>query len=179
MRVLNIIDDYNRECVAIQVGLSMGAQRVTRVLDWAVELYGRPQQIRTDNGPEFTAHHYQEWCKRRGIQTKYIQPGKPNQNGYIERFNRTFREDVLDAYLFSNLHQLQVIADKWRTEYNEGHPHQSLQGKSPQQFKCSRSKIIDDYQRVKAIINDSIESALTPCPSPIGWSLHDHLNDII
>ncbi len=165
VRLFNIIDDYNRECLSIECGISMPAQRVTRILDQVIETYGQPESIRTDNGPEFISHHYTDWCRGRGIDQNFIQPGKPYQNGYIERFNRTFREDVLDAYVFENFSQLMITSDKWQEQYNSGHPHQSLGGLTPLGFKASRRKHIDAYQRVKAIQSDSptVESALTNC----------------
>ena len=110
VRILNIIDDFNRESLAIEVGISISSERVTRILDWIIELKGKPENIRTDNGPEFTSHHYLQWCEANDINPNHIQPGKPNQNGYVERFNRTYREDVLNAYLFESLSQLQVMS---------------------------------------------------------------------
>jgi len=96
----------------------------------------------------------------------YIQPGKPNQNGFIERFNRTFREDVLDAYLFDKISQLQLTADLWKMEYNTGYPHKSLCRMSPEGFKNSRRKVINAYEKVKAKMNGSfiVEPALTFSP---------------
>lgn len=161
VRLLNIIDDYNRACLCIEVGISIGSDRVTRILDRIIELYGKPQSIRTDNGPEFTSTTYIDWCKSNSIKAIHIQPGKPKQNGYVERFNRTFREDILDAYIFENIDQLQVKADNWQNQYNYGHPHKSLGRKTPELFKYSRRKIIDAYELVKAKMDDSIESALT------------------
>jgi putative transposase len=175
VRILNIIDDYNRECLSIDAGISIGSNRVTRILDWIIERRGKPIQIRTDNGPEFTSHHYVDWCEQNQIQPKYIQPGKPNQNGFVERFNRTYREDVLDAYLFADIHQLQIITDKWKQDYNNGHPHQAFQGRSPIQFKLSRSKVIEAYEKVKAKMNGSDEPALTISSPSICWSLRDNL----
>lgn len=167
VRTFNVIDDYNRECLRIECGLSMPSQRVTRILDELIETYGKPEHIRTDNGPEFTSHHYVDWCKKKGIVASYIQPGKPYQNGYIERFNRTFREDVLDAYIFESFTQLKITTEKWREEYNAGHPHQSLAGMTPLGFKASRRKHIYAYQKNKATQSDSpiVESALSFCQS--------------
>jgi len=99
-----------------------------------LEYYGKPKYIRTDNGPEFISSEYKEWCKKYNITRVYSEPGKPMQNGYVERFNRTFREDILDAYLFSSVSQFQVIADKIIEDYNDNHPHESLRGKSPREF---------------------------------------------
>lgn len=172
VRILNIIDDYNRACLITECGISMPSERVTRLLEQIIEQRGKPASIRTDNGPEFTSHHFVDWCKENEIETKYIQPGKPHQNGYIERFNRTFREDVLDAYIFENLRQLRVVSQKWQDEYNYGHPHQSLGGMTPVGFEISRRKVIEAYELVKAKMNGSpaVEPALTNSP-PSKWAL--------
>jgi putative transposase len=179
VRILNVIDDFNRQCLSIEVGLSICSSRVTRVLDWLIELYGKPQSIRTDNGPEFTSHHYTDWCKEHDIEMNHIQPGKPSQNGYIERFNRTYREDVLDAYIFESMPQLRLISKQWQEQYNHGHPHQSLRGMAPVQFKYSRRKSIEAYEAVKAKWNEGIPSALTASTSSMGWTLSENLNGII
>ena len=179
VRILNIIDDFNRECLAIEVGVSISSERVTRVLDWIIELKGKPENIRTDNGPEFTSHHYTLWCETNEIIPNHIQPGKPHQNGYVERFNRTFREDVLNAYLFESLTQVQVMSNKWQEEYNHGHPHQSLKGMTPIGFKYSRSKSIEAYEAVKVKMNEDKSSTLTASTSSMGWTLRESSNGII
>ncbi len=129
LRVLNIIDDCNRECLCTQGSISYPTLRVLRRLEELKEEVGTPQYIRTDNGPEFISKAYINWCEKNDIQRVYSEPGKPMQNGYIERFNRTFREDVLDAYLFSSFRQLNVLAEKWKEDYNQYHPHKSLNNK--------------------------------------------------
>jgi len=179
VRILNIIDDFNRECLAIEVGVSISSDRVTRILDWIIELKGKPENIRTDNGPEFTSHHYMLWCETNDIIANHIQPGKPHQNGYVERFNRTYREDVLDAYLFESLSQLQVMSNKWQEEYNHGHPHQSLNGMTPIGFKYSQSKSIEAYKAVKVKVNEDKSSTLTASTPSIGWTLCEYQNGII
>ena len=145
IRIFNVIDDYNREALAIEPGLGFPSERVIRVLNHLGEEIGLPKAIRVDNGPEFTSINFQNWCKENKVEIKYIQPGSPVQNAFIERFNRYFREDVLDAYWFENLEQLRVIIEKWRTDYNENHPHKSLGRLSPNPFKAlSKSKDIKD-----------------------------------
>ena len=135
IRILNVIDDYNREALAIEVGLGFPSDRVIRVLRHLGEEVGLPQCIRVDNGPEFTAVKFQKWCESNAIEIRYIQPGSPTQNAFIERFNRYFREDVLDAYWFEDMEQLRIIIDKWRYDYNENHPHKSLGRLTPNQYK--------------------------------------------
>ncbi len=100
---LNIIDDYNRETLWIEVDHSLPAERMVRVLENLLLWRAAPKQIRMDNGPEFISKRLENWAKEKQIELLHIQPGKPAQNAYIERFNRTFREDVLDAYLFDSL----------------------------------------------------------------------------
>lgn len=143
VRTFNIIDDYNREALAIEVGLSLPSERVKRVLDRLFFARGKPLSIRSDNGPEFTSHILADFCKEKKIEQWFIQPGKPSQNGYIERFNRTFREDILDAYIFEDLSQLRILSQQWLEKYNLGHPHQSLGGKSPLRFKDERKSKTD------------------------------------
>lgn len=134
IRVLNITDDYNREAMAIETALSFPSSRVIRTLEVLEEEYGLPEYIRVDNGPEFISNQLKEWCDHKHIKLKFIQPGKPAQNAYIERFNRIFREDILDAYWFEDLETLRVITEKWRQDYNANHPHSSLGGISPIEY---------------------------------------------
>lgn len=169
LRTFNVIDDYNRQCLGIRTGISMPSVRVTRILDEIIETYGKPRAIRCDNGPEFVSIHFEQWAKTNEIAIKYIQPGKPNQNGYIERFNRTYREDVLDAYLFSDLQQVQITTEHWIDQYNTKYPHQSLGRMSPVGFRYSRRKVIDAYELVKAKMNGSLrEPALTNSSPSMG-----------
>jgi putative transposase len=133
-RTLNVIDEANREGLRIECGKSIPSARVVRVMTELVEVYGRPDAIRLDNGPEFTADTFVDWAKEQGIALLYIQPGKPNQNAFIERFNRSFREEVLDANLFNTLSEVQSIADAWLSDYNEYRPHESLGNVPPIEF---------------------------------------------
>ena len=133
-RTLNILDDFNREALWIEVDTSLPAQRVIRVLEMVMLWHGTPKQIRMDNGPELISHRLESWAREQGMELAHIQPGKPAQNAYIERFNRTFREDVLDAYLFSSLDEVRQVVEPWLDEYNAIRPHESLQGLSPYQF---------------------------------------------
>lgn len=133
-RTLNVIDEANRECLAIEVGTSIPSARLIRVLNRLVDCYGTPDAIRLNNGPEIISHAFTEWAGAKGISIRYIQPGKPNQNAFIERFNRTYRTEVLNAHLFANLQQVQTITDTWLIDYNEYRPHDSLGGVPPMQF---------------------------------------------
>ena len=108
------------------VAASLPSRRVTQVLDAPTLVHGAPQAIRVDNGPEFLAQAFVEWCAGHGTAIHHIQPGKPDQNAYIERFNRTYRTEVLNAHLFESLEELQALTDTWLRVYNEERPHDSL-----------------------------------------------------
>lgn len=135
IRTANIIDDYNRESLGILISFSLTSKRITRWLDQLALSHGYPDRIRVDNGPENISHHFQKWAKSHGIAIQYIQPGKPAQNAYIERFNRTYREAVLDMYLFRNIQDAQDITDSWIKHYNEERPHEALNNLSPIHFR--------------------------------------------
>jgi putative transposase len=135
-RVLNVLDEGVREGLAIEVDTSLPAKRVVRVLDRLGELRGLPAALRMDNGPELIAQELLDWCERNGVEPRHIQPGKPDQNAYIERYNRTFREEVLDAYLFDDLEQVREISTDWLRIYNEERPHDALGSMPPARFRA-------------------------------------------
>ena len=130
-RTLNLMDDYNREALGIEVDTSLPAERVVRVLEQITDWRGLPKRIRVDNGPEFISSKLALWCEEKGVTLQFIQPGKPTQNAYIERFNGSFRRHVLDAYLFEDLHQVRALAEEWMEDYNHHRPHDALQGRCP------------------------------------------------
>lgn len=125
-RLLNIIDDFNRESIAIEVDTSLPALRVIRVLERLIESRQMPQYIRVDNGPEFISDRLQSWCEDRKIDLKFIQPGKPMQNGFVERNNGSLRKELLDAYLFYTLNEVRIMAEEWQQDYNHERPHDAL-----------------------------------------------------
>jgi len=133
-RTLNIIDDFNREGLWIEVDTSIPAERVVRVLEMLALWRGYPHQLRIDNGPELISRRLAQWAEQNNVTLAFIQPGKPAQNAYIERFNRTYREDVLDAYLFDSLKEVQAITEDWIEEYNTIRPHDALGGLPPYHF---------------------------------------------
>ena len=133
-RTLNVIDDFNREALWIEVDTSLPAERVVRVLEQLLSWRGKPASIRMDNGPELISQRLESWAKAKNIMLLHIQPGQPAQNAYIERFNRTYREEVLDAYLFDDLQEVRHLTERWLEDYNTIRPHQALQGVSPRQF---------------------------------------------
>ena len=124
-----------REALAIEIDTSLPAQRVVRVLEQLAEWRGLPDQIRVDNGPELIAEVLVNWCEARSVTLAHIQPGKPNQNAYIERFNRTYREEVLNAHLFESLDEVREMTWEWMIQYNEERPHESLGGIPPSQYR--------------------------------------------
>ena len=136
-RVLNIIDDFNREALKIEPYFSISAQRVIEILERVIREKGKPKVIRVDNGPEFISLALHEWCIQHGITLLFIQPGKPMQNGYVERFNRSFRQDVLDTNLFATLMEVKIAIDEFEEDYNHQRPHESLGNMSPIQYKSN------------------------------------------
>ena len=135
-RVLNVLDEGVREALAIEIDTSLAAKRVVRVLDRVGELRGLPSALRMDNGPEFIAQEVLEWCERHGIEPRYIKPGKLDQNAFIERYNRTFRNEVLDAYVFDDLNQVRELSAEWLRIYNEERPHDALGRQPPAVFRA-------------------------------------------
>ncbi|WP_262897690.1 integrase core domain-containing protein [Dyadobacter sandarakinus] len=133
VRTLVLMDDASREALAAHAGYSLCAGKAIQVLQQLECARGLPLSIRTDNGPEFISKKLAKWCEEKQIEQKFIQPGKPMQNGYNERLNRTYREDVLDAYFFDSLEQLRILSDKWLDNYNSKHPHRSMKGLTPNQ----------------------------------------------
>jgi len=116
---------------------SFPSHGVVRMLERAIREYGIPMKIRVDNGPEFTCSVFVNWCAQRDILIQYIQPGRPMQNAYIERFNRTFRQDVLDAYIFEDLYQFREITEEWLEDYNNHRPHESLNNLPPLKYQST------------------------------------------
>lgn len=130
-RTFNILDDFHREVLAIEVDTSLRAERIIRVLDRLKADRELPHMIRVDNGPEFLAQSLLDWGKANRVLIYHIQPGRPTQNAFIERFNRTYRNEVLNLYLFRSLDQVRGITAQWMTIYNKQRPHASLQGATP------------------------------------------------
>ncbi len=131
---MNILDEFNREGLWIEVDTSIPAARVVRVLDMLALWRGYPKQLRLDNGPELISHTLANWAAKHDVALAFIQPGKPAQNAFIERFNRTYREAVLDAFLFHTVAEVQAITEDWLEEYNAIRPHEALGDVPPYQY---------------------------------------------
>jgi putative transposase len=136
-RLLNIMDDYNREVLAIEADTSLPALRLIRVLDKLKEERGLPQMIRVDNGPEFISGRLDQYCKENKITLVFIQPGEPTQNAYIERCNGSIRRELLNAYIFKTLTDVRIKTEEWRMDYNHNRPHEALDNKTPMEYACA------------------------------------------
>lgn len=140
-RTFNIIDDFNREALWIEVDTSLPAQRVQRVLDALAQERGYPKRVCSDNGPEFLARSLAAWAAKHHVELDFIEPGKPAQNAYIECFNRTYREEVLDLYSFSSLTEVRALTAQWLDTYNTVRPHAALRGVTPYTFAAQHLSI--------------------------------------
>lgn len=133
-RTFNVVDDFNREALAIEIDLNIPAQRVVRVLDRIVANRGYPLKIRMDNGPELISLTLAQWAEEHSVILEFIKPGKPTQNAFIERFNRTYCIEILDFYLFRTLNEVREITERWLHEYNSERPHGSLNNLTPEEY---------------------------------------------
>ena len=143
-RTLNLIDEFNREALAIEIDTSMPSARVIRVLEQVRAWRPLPRSIRVDNGPEFIAEALADWCLQHQVALNFIPPGKPQKNGYVERFNRSFREDILDCYLFDSLDEVRDLAWDWQNEYNEERSHDGLNGLTPVEYRQRYEAQLDE-----------------------------------
>ena len=135
VRLLAVVDDFTRTCLAIEVDTSIGGRRVVEVLQRLVETRGKPAVLITDNGPEFVGRALDAWAYAQGIRLHFIEPGKPNQNAYVESFNGRFRDECLNEHWFLSLAHTRQIVEAWRLDYNAVRPHSSLGNVSPTEFE--------------------------------------------
>lgn len=171
VRVLSIVDNFTRECLALEADTSFASQRVTRVLDSVIARRGTPKALRMDNGPELTSRHFLAWCLERKITMNHIQPGKPMQNGHIESFNGRFRDECLNANWFRNLFEARYKISLWRNDYNDVRPHSSLGYQTPDEFAAQwqrpsslSTSIPPPEPSVKATLAARLGAALTDEP---------------
>ena len=134
-RTLNILDDFNRQALCIEIDFSLPTCRVIRTLQQVVEQHAKPQRLRVDNGPEFIAQELEDWVNQQGIEIQFIQKGAPTQNAFIERFNGSYRREVLDAHLFDTLAHVRNVSENWLQVYNFERPHEALGNIPPIAFK--------------------------------------------
>ena len=135
------MEDFNRESLAIEVDTSLPSKRVVRTLESIIARRGKPSNLRCDNGPEFISHILEQWCQKHRITLQFIQPGKPMQNGYIERKNGSMRRELLNAYLFTSLDEARIMCEEWRTDYNQERPHKALGYLSPMKYSALRHEL--------------------------------------
>lgn len=133
IRLFNVIDDFNREVLGIEIDFSLPSARVIRALEQIIGWRGKPMAIRCNNGPEYLSDAITQWAARHGIALNYIQPGKPQQNVYVERFNRTLRYEWLSQYYWDDLAHVQHFATEWMWQYNHERPNMGLGGMTPKQ----------------------------------------------
>jgi putative transposase len=133
-RTFNVVDDFTRECLAIEVDTALSGERVARVLDRLLEKRGKPVAVVSDNGPEFVSRVLDAWAYKRGVELRFIRPGKPIENCFVESFNGKFRDECLNQHWFVDLGDARRTIEEWRLDYNQVRPHSSLGNLSPQQF---------------------------------------------
>jgi len=141
-RALNIVDDFSRECLSIEVDTSIGGARVVNILERLLELRGLPEVITLDNGPEFTGKALDEWAYKTGVKLNFIRPGKPVENAYIKSFNGKLRDECLNQNWFVTLKDAREATEAWRIDYNEFRPHRSLGDLSPLQYVYKTEKTL-------------------------------------
>jgi putative transposase len=153
-RMLTLVDEYTRECLAIDVARKLGSDDVLERLSWLMATRGVPEHIRSDNGPEFTAAVVREWLGKIGVTTLFIEPGSPWENGYVESFNGKLRDELLDREMFYSLPEAKVLIERWRRHYNQIRPHSSL-GYRPPAPESIVSRVSDQRQRHEKPHEDS------------------------
>lgn len=141
LKFLNVVDEFTREALAIEVDRTINAEQTVAVLGRLAGERGAPANIRSDNGPELTAAVLREWCRQGSTGTAYIEPGSPWQNAYVESFNSRLRDELLNVEVFTSLAEARVLADDWREDYNANHPHSALGMMSPDRFAASWQRI--------------------------------------
>ena len=142
-RALNVIDDFSREVLAIEIDVGLSAERVRRVLDRVVARRGYPSKLRMDNGPEFISSTLVDWAEEHAIDLEFIQPGKPTQNSYVDRFNRRYRDEILNMYVFETLSEVRAITEEWMDQYNEERPHDALGDLTPFEYMTAHQQRVN------------------------------------
>ncbi len=143
VRCLTVVDEYTRECLALEVASSMRSDRVVRTLARLVDEYGAPQHLRTDNGSEFVSRRSQQWLRTHGIQAALIDPGAPWQNAFVESFHSRFRDECLDREWFNSVAEARVVIERYRREYNTDRPHSSIGDLTPAEKRADHDTKVD------------------------------------
>ena len=161
LRTLNVVDDFTRECLAIEVDTSLSGRRVTRVLERLVRERGMPGCIVADNGPEFTGRAVDQWAYERGLRLAFIEPGRPMQNAYVESFNGKFRDECLNEHWFVSVADARAIIEEWRQMYNRDRPHSALGYATPAAYAAG----------LRGLRSPPAPSAPAGAPTPVGAGL--------
>jgi IS30 family transposase len=166
LRLLPVVDNYTRECLAIEADSCLSSQRVTRVLERVIEQRGKPETLRCDNGPEFTSRQFLAWCEEQRIGLIHIQPGRPMQNGHVESCNGRLRDECLNANWFATLADARQKIEAWRQEYNNERPHSSLNYRTPREFADRMASVRKEFYGEEVGQEDSIALPLPHAPIP-------------
>ena len=157
VRMLTLVDEFTRECLAIDVARRLNSDDVLERLAWLFVTRGIPKYIRSDNGPEFTAHAVREWLKRIGVGTLFIEPGSPWENGYVESFNGKLRDELLNREIFFTLTEAKVLIERWRREYNTLRPHSSLGYRPPAPVAITPAEACSAALRMPQLAHEYVE----------------------
>jgi transposase InsO family protein len=160
LKFLTVLDEFTRESLTIEVGRSIKAKDVIAVLEYLFLVRGIPGFIRSDNGPEFIADAIKKWLGEKNVQTLYIEPGSPWENGYIESFNGKFRDEVLNMEIFHSVKEAKVIAESWRLEYNNHRPHSSLGYMTPAEFAAECIASVRATPSLQQYIEQNVDNSL-------------------
>ena len=159
LKFLAVVDEWTRECLTLEVERRMTARQVREVLEYLFLVRGRPQYLRSDNGPEFVARSLRRWLEGSGVGPLFIAPGSPWENAYVESFNGKLRDELLDLELFLSLEEAKYVADRWRLDYNHHRPHSSLNWMTPAAFAASCPTAVAEQ-------GCAPRGSATPRPSP-------------
>lgn len=172
VRMLTLIDEFSRECLAIRAARNLKSDNILEILTELFTLRGVPEHIRSDNGPEFTAKVVRSWLPKVGVQTLFIQPGSPWENGYCESFNGKLRDELLNGEVFYSLKEVQILTERWRREYNTFRPHSSLGYRPPAPEVI---KTTPELAQKTEIINGTAPGGTSPQPPVSTSTIHRHL----
>jgi len=162
LKWLSVVDEYTRECLALEVGRSMTAARVVQIVAELFRTRGAPLHIRSDNGPEFIALALRSWLSAASVETLYVEPGSPWENGYAESFHSKVRDELLDREEFSGLLEARVLSKEWKHDYNHVRPHSSLEYRTPAEFAASCPRVDAATRRQAEDTKVSVDPTLTP-----------------